>query len=87
MRAGWTCRSSTRDIYGEVGDRVGIANIGIDLARSVAADGDQTGAIACLQPALNFARLIEHPLAQELNARMKAWRRQLAKSRRKGRQA
>ena len=77
---------STRDIYGEVGDRVGIANFGIDLARSVAAEGDLARAIACLQSALNFARAIGHPAA-EWEARIKAWRRQLAKSRRKGRQA
>ena len=76
-----------RPIYHEIGDRLGEANACIGLANLAEAEGDLDEAITYLQPALDFARHKKHPQAEELEARIKAWQRQLAKNRRKSRLA
>ena len=76
-----------RPTYREISDCRGEANVCIGLANLAEAEGDLGEAIAHLQPALEFARQIEHPLAEGLEARITAWQRQLAKNRRKSRQA
>jgi tetratricopeptide (TPR) repeat protein len=68
-----------RPIYHDIGDQAGEANVWIGLADVAEAEGNLVEAVACLRPALEFARQIEHPLAEELESRIEAWRQELEK--------
>ena len=64
-------------LYETVGDRAGASNVHITLARLAAAKGDLQTAIAHLQPAADFGKAIGHPLGDQLQAQIDAWREQL----------
>ncbi len=64
-------------LYEAVGDRVGSSNVYITLGQLAAAKGDLRAAIAHLQPAADFGKAIGHPLGDQLQAQIDAWREQL----------
>ena len=68
---------AARQLYASTGARVGLSNISILLADHAARRGELTAAIQYLQPALDFATEIGHPLAKDLQDRIEAWRSQL----------
>jgi len=64
-------------LYESVGDRSGASNVHITLAQLAAAKGDLHAAIAHLQPAADFGKGVNHPLGDQLQAQIDAWRKQL----------
>ena len=68
-----------RRLYAAIGDRVGLSNVGIVLARHAAAQGDFGRAIALMQPAADFCDAIGHPLGAQLQAEIARWRRNFAR--------
>ena len=66
-------------IYQQIGDRAGQANVGIALARYQEGKGDLNKAIEHLQPVADFGKSIGHPLGEEHQTQIDAWRQALAK--------
>ncbi|MDY6874628.1 MAG: hypothetical protein SWK90_00260 [Chloroflexota bacterium] len=63
-------------LYEEIGAQAGLANVSITLARLAAVQRDFCTAVERIQPAIDFARRIGHPLAEALEAEQAAWGRQ-----------
>src|SRR3990172_6937330 len=64
-------------LYEKIHDQTGRANVGITLAQLAASKGEWQAAIEHMQPALDFVRRIQHPLADQLQAQIDEWRQRM----------
>ena len=71
-----TLLEQARQLYVEVGAQAGLVNVGIIMAQIAAAQGDFAAAITYMQPAADFGMAVAHPLGEQLQVQIDAWRRQ-----------
>ncbi|MCO6450544.1 MAG: tetratricopeptide repeat protein, partial [Caldilineales bacterium] len=70
--------AQARSLYVAVGAQSGLANVSIFMAQIAAAQGDFAAAADYMQPAADFGKAVGHPLGDQLQAQIDAWRAQAA---------
>lgn len=77
IEAGMALLEQARQQYQIVGDRAGLGNVGITLARYAASQGDWMRAIDLMQPVADFCLEVGYAVGAQLQAEIDEWRSQL----------